>query len=51
MKSIMIKIPIKGVNHKKICIYMSDLVLKVNVAEIKMVKLLDLENKINFRIF
>jgi dyslexia susceptibility 1 candidate gene 1 protein len=48
MKSIRIKIPIKGVSMKKIDIYMSDLVLKVNVAEIKMVKLLDLKEKIDF---
>jgi hypothetical protein len=48
MKSIMIKIPIKGVSMKKIDVYMSDLVLKVNVSEIKMVKLLDLKNKIDF---
>ena len=33
---------------KKIDIYMSDLVLKVNVTEIKMVKLLDLKDKIDF---
>jgi dyslexia susceptibility 1 candidate gene 1 protein len=48
MKSIRIKISIKGVSMKKIDIYMSDLVLKVNVAEIKMVKLLDLKEKIDF---
>ena len=48
MKSIRIKIPIKGVSMKKIDIYMSDLVLKVNVAEIKIVKLLDLKDKIDF---
>jgi hypothetical protein len=48
MKSIMMKIPIKGVSMKKIDIYLSDLVLIVNVFNIKLVKLFDLKDKIDF---
>lgn len=33
---------------KKIDIYMSDLVLKINVNEIKYVKILDLKHEIDF---
>ena len=48
LKSIKIKFPIKGVSLKKIDIYMSDLVLKINVNEIKYVKILDLKHEIDF---
>jgi len=44
----MIKFPIKGVSMKKIDIYMSDLVLKINVTDLKLVKLLDLKYEIDF---
>jgi len=33
---------------KKIDIYMSDLVLKINVTDLKLVKLLDLKYEIDF---
>lgn len=44
----MIKFPIKGVSMKKIDIFMSDLVLKINVTDLKLVKLLDLKYEIDF---
>jgi len=48
LKSIMIKIPIKNVSMKKIDIFLSDLVLKINVNEIKMIKVIDLKHEVQF---
>ena len=46
LKSIMIKIPIKNVSMKKIDIFLSDLVLKINVNEKKMIKVIDLKHEV-----
>ncbi|EAR87721.1 tetratricopeptide repeat protein (macronuclear) [Tetrahymena thermophila SB210] len=48
-KIVKIRIPIKGITMKKIDIFISDLVLKINITEKKWVRVLDLKHEIDFQ--
>ncbi|KAL4480776.1 hypothetical protein ABPG72_001645 [Tetrahymena utriculariae] len=48
-KIVKIRIPIKGITMKKIDIFISDLVLKINIIEKKWVRVLDLKHEIDFQ--
>jgi len=43
-----VSIPIAGISEKKIDIFTSDCILKINVKELKLVKIIDLEHEIDF---
>ncbi len=47
-KNIHIRIPIKGTSLKKIDIFLSDVILKVNCMEKNFVKILDLSEQIDY---
>lgn len=47
--SLIVNIPISSVSLKKIDVYMTDLVLKINVKENNFIKIFDFESEVDYR--